>query len=598
MPGIDPDAPPVVGQWAGPWDFESLINPHPNPSVRDWNEIAHAILLPDKTNTGRTRVLLICRRDTDGTVPWPLPRTFVWDPAEPTLLEFVDFPVDPLNVDNISEDPFCGGHAFTPEGDVLFVGGTDVWKEVNPPTVGQIWGHKAVWVFVNDPNGYSWVRLGEMSRERWYATATALSDGSILVTGHEAKPDASTYPLETEFTFERGTVVYAGGVPTSIDWQDLVGSEVQEGVHQNTVKGPFVPCETYADRLKLGEYPRLHSLLDGRPWWTGSDPPIAPPPPQQWPEHGFLDFFGCPGETITHRWTRGAVGAFFPQNVSRGSVHLIDMAGQTPTQYVFELGGADRYQGDISSQVLRMHDPTPTSLWEDDAAVAPDMNFTAFDGNYTILLDGSIIRTGGYGKLVEGDPPVTTYPARRKAEVFQPPAIFSAPLVGWKKMKEAAHERRYHSCAVLLPDGRVLTAGGDDTSNPANPEPSWFSVELFSPPYLFFGPRPRLTAAPAEITLGDTATITISAILRTTSASGEFRVALIAPGAATHAFDQGQKYVKLEVSGVNISQDTDSPSQILVAPLAAPSIPRGWYMLVVVNSAGIPSGAKWVKVHP
>ena len=53
----------------------------------------------------------------------------------------------------------------------------------------------------------------------------------------------------------------------------------------------------------------------------------------------------------------------------------------------------------------------------------------------------------------------------------------------------------YHSIALLLPDGRVLTAG----SNPeANDVPGGeLRLELYHPPYLFRGPRPIIDRAPS-----------------------------------------------------------------------------------------------------
>jgi len=53
----------------------------------------------------------------------------------------------------------------------------------------------------------------------------------------------------------------------------------------------------------------------------------------------------------------------------------------------------------------------------------------------------------------------------------------------------------YHSTALLLPDGRVLSAGQDDGSLATY-------GEIFSPPYLFKGPRPTITGAPSTTGYG------------------------------------------------------------------------------------------------
>jgi len=88
-----------------------MVNRFPE---RDWNEIAHAVLLPDKSNDGDLKVLLICRRDEnpDGQPGFPVAEGFLWDPDMPTDVESVPFPVLMSNPNNINQDPFCGGHTF------------------------------------------------------------------------------------------------------------------------------------------------------------------------------------------------------------------------------------------------------------------------------------------------------------------------------------------------------------------------------------------------------------------------------------------------------------------------------------------------------
>ncbi len=57
-------------------------------------------------------------------------------------------------------------------------------------------------------------------------------------------------------------------------------------------------------------------------------------------------------------------------------------------------------------------------------------------------------------------------------------------------------DRLYHSNALLLPDGRVLVAG----SNP--PGEFELGIEIFHPPYLFIGPRPKIRKAPNTVSFG------------------------------------------------------------------------------------------------
>jgi len=91
----------------------------------------------------------------------------------------------------------------------------------------------------------------------------------------------------------------------------------------------------------------------------------------------------------------------------------------------------------------------------------------------------------------------------------------------WTTMASAHAVRLYHSAALLLPDGRVLTTGGDDITQ----------VELYSPPYLFAGARPTITSAPAAVSLGQ------SYFVETPDAANIAKVRWIRLGSVTHAFN-------------------------------------------------------------
>ena len=92
--------------------------------------------------------------------------------------------------------------------------------------------------------------------------------------------------------------------------------------------------------------------------------------------------------------------------------------------------------------------------------------------------------------------------------------------------------RTYHSTALLLPDGRVLSAGDDGYGGNAND-----TAEIYEPPYLFRGPRPTIQSAPEPIEYGETFTVETSA--------DATKAVLMAPAAVTHANDMNQRNVPL-----------------------------------------------------
>jgi len=146
--------------------------------------------------------------------------------------------------------------------------------------------------------------------------------------------------------------------------------------------------------------------------------------------------------------------------------------------------------------------------------------------------------------------------------------------------------RDYHSEALLLPDGRILTLGGDplyhDKLDTAN---GYFEqrIEIYTPPYLYNGPRPRLTAGPQQLTRGGTAVFTTPRAAEIASAR------LMRPSAATHVTDLEQRSIALGVRRT-------ASAVALTVPSSAGLVPPGWYMLFVTNRQGSPSIARWVHV--
>jgi cytochrome oxidase Cu insertion factor (SCO1/SenC/PrrC family) len=102
------------------------------------------------------------------------------------------------------------------------------------------------------------------------------------------------------------------------------------------------------------------------------------------------------------------------------------------------------------------------------------------------------------------------------------------------------------------------------------------SAEFYSPPYLFKGPRPTITQVPTQIRYGS------NFFVGTPDATNIASVSLIRTGAVTHFFDQNERYLPLSFTQT-------SGGLTVTAPLNANLAPPGYYMLFVVNGAGVPS---------
>jgi hypothetical protein len=154
--------------------------------------------------------------------------------------------------------------------------------------------------------------------------------------------------------------------------------------------------------------------------------------------------------------------------------------------------------------------------------------------------------------------------------------LFDTETETWQEMAAQTAPRVYHSTAVLLPDGRVLSAGQNDGDLQT-------TAEIYSPPYLFRGPRPTISSAPAR------ARYDAQISIETPDAADIDRVALIRAGSVTHSVNFDQRYVDLPF--------TTGPGGLSArVPPTAAEAPPGMYMLFVVDGDGVPSVAKWVKI--
>jgi hypothetical protein len=109
-------------------------------------------------------------------------------------------------------------------------------------------------------------------------------------------------------------------------------------------------------------------------------------------------------------------------------------------------------------------------------------------------------------------------------------------------------------------------------------------IDFYKPPYLFKGPRPRISHAPAQVGYGEKAFRIGTAGKRAT------RAVLMAPAATTHANDMNARHVELAVKRVGGDFRAKTPKRTVAPP--------GYYMLFTVTARGVPSVAKWVHVGP
>jgi len=192
------------------------------------------------------------------------------------------------------------------------------------------------------------------------------------------------------------------------------------------------------------------------------------------------------------------------------------------------------------------------------------MTFARMEHDAALMPDGTVLVVGGRSNSSGTPDPVLV------------PELFDPLTSTWEQLAPHQVPRMYHSTTILLPDARILAAGGDY-------EPSG---EIYSPPYLFGGPRPLILSAPAVIAYGSMFNVEF------TNSMDPNVVALVRLSSVTHSVNMGQRYVRL---AENVSGGV--PASIPV-PTVGDLGPPGYYMLFVVDGAGVPSVSRIVRVVP
>lgn len=220
-----------------------------------------------------------------------------------------------------------------------------------------------------------------------------------------------------------------------------------------------------------------------------------------------------------------------------------------------------------TAEVIDLQAPSPA--WR---AVSP-MAFPRHSHHATLLPDGTVLITGGTdrpGIFNDEDDGIL------EAELWDP---VTETFTSLAPMDEPRH---FQSAAVLLPDGRVLVAGGAFGPRAEEARFSW-TGQVFSPAYLERGPRPRISGAPSAVGYG------LEFTVETQDARGISRVVLIALSASSQTWNGGQRLVRLAF--------TAGSGRLRVrAPRDPNLVPPGFYLLFVLDDRGVPSLSHTLRV--
>ena len=505
---------------------------------------------------------------------------------------------------------FCGHHAQLPDGRMLFAGGMYIRDTSIFDPVRQSWSPS--------PQPFGESPELPMHQIRWYPTCVTLPTGDILsIAGQRISVINDDEPTweQNDLALNRDLEVFDHRNNT---WGPLealpqhVGPlEVREDIPRNRQPGlPGGNSYPFCHWLPTGKmfyHLGTHTWLYNRfgqnsPTWSARVLKNQYPHPRTYDRHG--------------------TSVLLPLNAEedyQARVLILGGAGEVPNPNNLE--ALPKIPATNTAEILdlgTMSDPKPiealewryTRRIENGTEVQSNMNYPRVTPDVVLLPDGNVFVVGGSASGI----------ADYEIEPVLEPEIFNPISETWTKMAPMAIPRLYHSTALLLPDGRVMTGGRDGLYNicpyhaldhscdevDSSVVGHYFEhrLEFFSPPYLARHQRPILHGVPQAISYGETFDITFELLREISGEVSPFHSAvLIRPSAVTHSVNSEQRYVSLEIASDRAPAPlpiTGVQASALIAPPTPNIAPPGYYMLFILSGETkedlVPSVSRFVKL--
>lgn len=367
------------------------------------------------------------------------------------------------------------------------------------------------------PDGRLFVAGGHITDLHGLPNANVFDPGTATWQALPPMAAGRWYPTST--TLPNGEVLTLAGTDSA--GADVPIPEVWDGASWRRLTG--------ASR-SLPYYPRTFVAPDGRVFYAGEGQQSL-----------YLDVTG------SGQWSSGPLRQFGTRDY--GSAVMYE-----PGKILY-VGGGDPPTN--TAEIIDLNQPNPS--WR----FTGSMHLARRQMNATLLPTGDVFVTGGTTGSGFNNPTGAVLMTE----------IWSPTTGTWASVANNSVIRIYHGTTLLLPDGRLLHTGSGDAGGAVDE----LNFELYSPPYLFKGPRPSIVGAvPGVVGYGDTVAV------QTPDAAAITKVTLIRFGSVTHAFNMSQRLVPLTFSPVANGLSVVFPPNGTVAP-------PGPYMLFLVNATGVPS---------
>ncbi len=368
-----------------------------------------------------------------------------------------------------------------------------------------------------NPTTSTWTRDADMAQRRWYNSSIALPDGGVLTMGGN----------RTSGLDGRGEVWQAGQ-----GWRTLTGA-LMDPLYSNDPKN------------RSQEHPHLIVAPNGKLFAAG------PTPNMQWYDLAGSGSYQAAGTRGNDQFAQNGIYTMY-------DVGKILTAGGNPN---YDGASSETTPSSSSAYVIDINQGTTVQQVQ-------SMKYPRAYGNSVIMPDGKVLVVGGLnnGKAFSDNGAILS------------PELFDPATKTWATMANMATPRTYHSVALLLPDGRILAAGGGlcGTCNVNHSD-----GEIFSPPYLFRGARPVISTAPGAVSY--TQNFNVQASTDVT------QFTLVRLSSVTHSVNTDQRFKQVDFSKIGTTYTLNLQSNANITP-------PGYYMLFALNNQGVPSVSKIMKV--
>lgn len=524
-------------------------------------------------------------------------------------------------------DLFCAGHIELPDGNILLAGGTARYENLNPTNAGgsmtivnndvtQPWALPKGTIFTA-PNGAQfksafaltiakatqkidpatgqavvtasqqnvWVDavkkgkgsqensgkqyqiqglLGPQANTELYGVGTAMT---LQKQNFFGTNDAYIYNVKEEKFVKVNSMNYARWYPTLAEMgngMDMAMSGLNN-VGQITMNSesfnPSTNTWTVGPSRGFPTYPATFLTESGQLFFTGSNSGYGPAT-AAWRTPGFWN-------VNTNVFTP-VPGIPDPEDLETSASVLLPPAQK---QTFMVLGGGGVGQSNLSTARTALIDTSaPNPHWVQGPNLAEPTRYPI-----TVLLPNDEVLVTGGSKYYRGMHGSDNRDTR----------IYNVATNSFSWAANSITGRDYHSGGILLPNGSVLTLGGNPLfGNKQDTEPQTFNqeIDVYYPPYMFQGGRPSIESAPKVMDPSR------SYLVKVNDPASIQYLRLMRPDNPTHVTDVNARSI-----AVSFTQAGNGYLRITI-PSNSNVIPPSYYMLFAVNGKGVPSAGYWIQV--